>query len=251
MMRSHRRRRALLAALAAVLVLAAAAGLGIWWFFRDDAPDAVTLDAATATVDSTIGEGAATPAEARRGIEGSWAVDTTVGTFSFEDSTGTFAGFRVQERLSGIGETTAVGRTPAVSGTITIEGSTLTAATIAADMTAITTNDGRRNNAVQRALETSTFPAATFTLTEPIDLGADAGGGEPIAVVATGELTIHGVTTPAELPLEAQLVGGKIVVVGSIEVSFADYGVDLPDAPIVLSAEDHGIVEFQLYFTPA
>jgi len=46
-----------------------------------------------------------------------WAVDTTVGEFSYEDSTGTFVGFRVDEELSGLGSTTAVGRTPDVSGT--------------------------------------------------------------------------------------------------------------------------------------
>jgi polyisoprenoid-binding protein YceI len=90
---------------------------------------------------------------------------------SYEDSTGTFVGFRVDEELSGIGSTTAVGRTPTVSGTITIDGTTLTAATIEADMTAITTNDNRRDDNVQAALETDQYPTATFVLTEPIDLG--------------------------------------------------------------------------------
>ena len=78
-----------------------------------------------------------------------WTVNTSVGEFSFEDSTGTFVGFRVQEELSWIGSTTAVGRTPAVTGTITFDGTTLTAATIEADMTAIMTNDSRRDDAVQ------------------------------------------------------------------------------------------------------
>jgi hypothetical protein len=39
-----------------------------------------------------------------------------------------------------------------------------------------------------------------------------------------------------------------VVVVGTVEVVFADYGVSVPDAPIVVSAEDHGIIELQLYF---
>ena len=71
------------------------------------------------------------------GIAGAWAVDTSVGEFSFEDSTGTFVGYRVNEELSGIGSTTAVGRTPEVSGTMTIDGTTLTAANIEADMTRV------------------------------------------------------------------------------------------------------------------
>ncbi len=104
-------------------------------------------------------------------MSGTWSVDTSIGEFSFEDSTGTFVGFRVQEELSSIGSTTAVGRTPTVTGAITFDGTTLTAATIEADMTAITTNESRRDDHVQDALETDQFPTATFTLTQPIDLG--------------------------------------------------------------------------------
>ena len=40
-----------------------------------------------------------------------------------------------------------------------------------------------------------------------------------------------------------------VVVVGTTEVVFADYDVTVPRVPIVLSAEDHGIVELQLFFT--
>jgi hypothetical protein len=39
------------------------------------------------------------------------------------------------------------------------------------------------------------------------------------------------------------------VVVGSLEITFADHGVVLPTAAIVLSLDDHGIVETQLLFT--
>ena len=66
---------------------------------------------------------------------------------------------------------------------------------------------------------------------------------------AVGDLTIHGTTRPVEIPLEAQLVDGVVVVVGSLDIVFADYGVSVPDAPIVVSAEDHGVIELQLFFT--
>ena len=51
------------------------------------------------------------------------------------------------------------------------------------------------------------------------------------------------------LPLEAQFVDGRIVVVGSLDVTFSDYGVTVPSAPILVSADDHGTVELQLFFT--
>ncbi len=248
--RRRRRRRLVLAAIVTILVLAAAAGAGIWWFFRGDAPDTVSLQAATEQVTDTSAAtavAATATADTATAIAGTWTVDTSIGEFSYEDSTGTFVGFRIDEELSGLGSTTAVGRTPDVSGTVTIEGTTLTAATIEADMTSITTNDSRRDDKVQSALETSTYPTAAFVLTSPVDLGAAATSGEAVTVQATGELTIHGVTTTVTIPLQAQLVDGTVVVVGSIPITFADYGVSVPEAPIVVSASDTGTLELQLF----
>jgi polyisoprenoid-binding protein YceI len=226
----------ILSALAVVVIACAAF---VWWFFRDDAPDSVSIEAAAAQVATSA---------AATGVAGTWSVDTSIGEFSYEDSTGTFVGFRVEEELTGIGSTTAVGRTPEVSGTLTIEGTTVTAVKIEADMTAITTNESRRDDKVQSALDTGEYPTATFVLTEPIDLGDAAASEESVSVSAVGELTIHGVTTPVTMPIEAQLVGENIVVVGSLDIVFADYGASVPSAPVVLSADDEGVIELQLFF---
>jgi len=170
---------------------------------------------------------------------------------SFENSTGTFVGFRVDEELSGIGSTTAVGRTPAVTGTMTIDGTKVTAASIEADMTQLTTNNSRRDRPAKGALGTSQFPTATFELTAPIDLGDAAATGAKTSVTATGDLTIKGVTKSVQFPLEAQLAGDTVVVVGSLDVLFSDYGISAPRAPIVVSVDDHGPIELQLFFTRA
>ena len=73
--------------------------------------------------------------------------------------------------------------------------------------------------------------------------------GATTTVEATGDLTIHGVTTSVTLPLEAQLVDGTIVVVGSLDVALSTYGVEAPTAPIVVSVSDQATIEFQLFFT--
>jgi polyisoprenoid-binding protein YceI len=235
---------------AAMLVIAAGGGAFAWWFLKDDAPAEVDITQAAAQVDEAPATTAATDATdaATTGIDGTWSVDTSIGEFSYEDSTGTFVGFRVAEELSGLGSTTAVGRTPDVTGTLTVDSTTVTAVTIEADMTSITTNDNRRNDKVQDALETGQYPTATFVLTEPIELG-DIAESATIDVQATGELTIHGVTQTVTIPLQAQLVDDTIVVVGSLDIVFADYGVEVPTAPIVVSADDHGPLELQLFFT--
>jgi polyisoprenoid-binding protein YceI len=229
-------------ALVAVLLV----GAGVWWFLQDDAPAEADLATAVESVqeetDTTGSDPAATTDD---GVAGTWTVDTETGEFTYESATGTFAGFRIDEELSGIGSTTAVGRTDGVSGEATIEGTTLTAATFEVDLTTITTETSMRDDKVQQALETDRFPTATFTLTEPVDLGA-AASGEALTVTATGELTVHGVTQPVELAIDAQLVDGTIVLVATTELTFADFDVEVPSSPAVLSVDDHGILEAQI-----
>jgi polyisoprenoid-binding protein YceI len=234
--------------IAAVLVVAAAAGAGLYWFFKDDAPAPVSLEAAAKSVTDTTATSSASTAT---GVDGSWTVDTDTGDFDYESATGTFAGFRVDEKLAVVGSTTAVGRTGDVSGSMTISGTSVTDATFEIDLTSITTNESRRDDKVQSALETSQYPTKTFTLTEPIELGADADSGKSISVTAVGNLTIHGVTKSVEFPLEAKLVNGTVVVVGSLDITFSDYGVETPTSPAVLSVEDHGTLELQLLFQNA
>lgn len=246
------------AALALVALLVVALGAGLWWFLSSDEPDAVDLDAAASVLSTTTTaatedlppapEGTAEDS-ADVGVDGTWTVDTTIGEFSFEDASSSFVGFRVAEELASIGAAEAVGRTPEVTGAIEIEGTTLVSATIEADFTAIVSNDERRDNRIQGALDTDQFPTATFVLTEPADFGIIPGEGESISVTAKGDLTVHGITNPIELPLEARLIDGVIIVVGSTEVVFADHDVEAPTAVIVLSVEDRGQIELQLFFT--
>jgi polyisoprenoid-binding protein YceI len=242
--------------LAGVLAVVLAGGAFLLWFFKDDAPAEVDLGAAVESVEDDPADDPATDttdeAPAAAGVEGTWAVDGDAGTFDFTDTaSGTFVGFRVNEELSAVGSATAVGRTPEVTGEVTIEGTELTAAIFEADMTAITTNESRRDSRVQSALDTGQFPIATFTLSAPVDLGAAAESGEAVAVTAVGDLTIKGVTQSVQIPLEAQLVDETIVVVGSMEIVFADYGVEVPSAPVVVSADDHGVLEVQLLLSKA
>lgn len=230
---------------AAVLVVIAA--IGVFVFLRSDAPDEVDLETAVESVSSTTsGDGSAAEGP---DVSGTWTVDAETGEFDFESATGTFAGFRIDEQLVDIGAAEAVGRTGAVSGTVEIEGNTVTKTDVTIDMTTITTDRSMRNRRVQEALETDQFPTATFSLTTPIELPPDAASGEKVAVTAKGDLTVHGVTQPVAMSLEAQLVDNTIVVVGSTDVTFADFGIEVPSAPAVLSVADTGTLELQMLLT--
>ncbi|MDE0498293.1 MAG: YceI family protein [Acidimicrobiaceae bacterium] len=181
-------------------------------------------------------------------LDGTWAVDAETGEFTLDDATGSFAGFRVDEELARIGAFTAVGRTGDVSGTLVIAEESVTSVEIEVDLTTLRTDDSRRDGAVQRALGTSQHPTATFSLTEELHIDGAVELGGSISLMASGDLTVNGITQPVTIDIEAQLVGSVIAVVGSVEITFADFDVTVPQVPIVLSAEDHGIMEFQLLF---
>lgn len=229
------------------LVVVAAIGGGIWWFFSGDTPDKVNLDTAAGGVSTTAsGSGSATSITE---LDGTWTVDTSMGDFDFNSATGTFAGYRIEEELAGIGNTEAVGRTGDVSGSFTIADDTVTEATIEVDLSTLKSNENMRDGRVKDALNTSKNPDATFVLSEPISLGPDAITGADVEVDAVGELTIHGVTNTVTFPLQARLVDNTVVVVGSLDITFADYDITVPTGMKVLSVKDHGTIEFQLLLT--
>ena len=73
--------------------------------------------------------------------------------------------------------------------------------------------------------------------------------GQEISVTAKGQLTLHGVTKDVEIPLKAKLSGDVIAVTGALPIVFADYGIEAPNSFVVVSIEDHGTMELQLFFT--
>jgi polyisoprenoid-binding protein YceI len=162
---------------------------------------------------------------------------------------GSTAGYRVAEVLNGT-DVTVVGTTEDVTGDLTVDGSTLSAATVKVDVASIATDAAPRDEYFRStAMEVSKYPDATFTLTQPVDAAVPADG-KVATVDATGELTMHGVTQTVTVPLQAALSGDGVQVSGSIPVTFSDYGVEAPSLGFV-SVQDTGTVEFLVKATPA
>jgi hypothetical protein len=49
--------------------------------------------------------------------------------------------------------------------------------------------------------------------------------------------------------VDGQRVGDTVVVVGSLPVDFTAFDVTMPAAPVVVSVEDNGDLEWQLFFS--
>jgi len=228
-------------ALAAVVAVIAA-GVGLWYVLIGPSGPAAVDSAPPVIPSNTV----AAPAS----LDGTWNVVDNLG--SMDDGSATFAGYRVQEQLVGIGGHTAVGRTPGVTGSLILSGSKVTQVSVTVDMTRLASDDSFRDGQLQhQAIETNKFPTSTFETTQVIDLGSVPADGHTIAVDATGRLTLHGVTRTVTVSLQARRVGGIIAVTGSLPIVFSDWSIQRPTSFSVLSVDDHGTMEFHLLFVHA
>jgi polyisoprenoid-binding protein YceI len=229
-----RRGKWLVAVPAAVLV----AVVGGTWLYvhvvQGDAPAALTLsDTPGATTTGTSGASGTSGTAA-----GAWTV-----------TAGSQAGYRVQEVLFGQ-HTTAVGRTSKVTGSLTLAGATVSAATFTVDMASVESDKSRRDSQYRgRIMATGEFPTSTFALSEPIPLGSLPADGATVTATATGDLTLRGVTRPVTFAVKARRSGDRMEVTGSIPVAFGDWGIPSPSFGPA-EVEDHGDVEFLLVLRP-
>jgi polyisoprenoid-binding protein YceI len=236
------RSRKVQVAVAIVVVAAVAAGaVGLWYvLLGPSGPAAVTAAPPAIPSDAAV----AAPAS----LDGTWTVNDSLGRVA--DGTASFAGYRVQEQLVGIGGHTAVGRTAKVTGSMTLAGSTVDNVQITADMTALVSDDQFRDQQLKRqAIETDKFPTAMFETSQPVQLGAVPADGQIVSVDAQGALTLHGVTRTVTMHLQARRLAGIIAVSGSMDINFSDYSIQKPTSFSVLSVNDHGIMEVHLLFT--
>jgi polyisoprenoid-binding protein YceI len=241
---SHRKRNLLLVALAVVVIAGVAGGgYGLWYLLvGPSSPAGVNAGPPAIPSGTTV----AAPAS----LDGIWNVTTSLG--SIGDGTASFVGYRVQEQLVGVGGHTAVGRTPKVTGSLTLTGTMVSNVSVTADMTALASDDGHRDDQLRRqAIETDSFPTAIFTSTQPIELGTLPAEGATITADATGALTLHGVTKFVTIPLQATRQAGIIAVTGTLPIIFSDYSIQKPNSFSVLSVDDQGTMEIHLLFTHA
>ncbi len=232
--------------LLAVLVVAAGGYLAYDQVLRGDAVAPLTLPSASpATVEpSASGDPATGAAPATGDIGGTWTV-----------ADGSVAGYRVRERLANLpAESDAVGRTSAVTGSLTVTETDnavrVTEGDLSVDTTTLASDEGRRDDRLRtEGLETDRFPSATFTLTAPLDVPTAAIEGTETAVTLAGDLTLHGVTRPVEIPATARLADGRVEVLGSLTFALADYEIVAPNVGgFIISIADEGTLEFAVVF---
>ena len=199
-------------------------------FIEGKAPKRLSLSSQGSAATTVANSSADVP------LDGTWKV-----------TSGSQAGYRVKEVLFGQNNE-AVGRTTAVTGQLTINGSRVSNTNITVDLTRVSSDKDRRDSQFQgRIMDTSSFPTATFKLSDPIDLPATSGR---VSTTAKGDLTLKGTTREVSVDLQAERSGATIRVSGSIPVKFADWNIPNPSFGPV-TTDDNGVVEFLLVLTHA
>ena len=235
-------RRNLIAASATGVAVIALIGAGAYAYFFSGlrtSPSSLGLSA-TPTATSTASSSSTS-------LAGTWSV-----------STGSIAGYRVQELFAGeTSKHAAVARTSNVTGSLTVSGDSagyqVSGITLTADLSSLHSVDqvvGRnvtqRDGIVSRQLNVQQFPNATFTATSASVPGPITG--PPVDVRADGKLTIRGVTRDITATAKAQVVGERIEIAGTMTINMTDYGVTPPQVPFT-AVDSTVTIEFDVFLT--
>ena len=215
-----------------------------------DVGDAATEDGEDGEAETTDADEDTVDTETDAPAESEGTLTDIDGTWTVQGNGASLVGFRINEVLSTIGEFEVVGTTNEVTGTVEAAGTTISAIELVAQLDTLTTDDSFRDGALRnQAIETNEFPTASFSLTQPIELDGVPVEGEDFSVVATGDLTVHGVTRSVDFPLDARLEVSTIIVIGELNVVLSDYDIDAPSAAVVVSVEDNAIIDLSLALT--
>jgi polyisoprenoid-binding protein YceI len=173
------------------------------------------------------------------------APTTTVGEPSgtYHVGTGSEAGYRVSEVLVGQ-HSTAVGRTSKIWGSVTIQGSDVTAGSFNVNMASVVSDQSQRNAQFDgRIMDVATYPTATLKLTAPIALGTVAPIGSKKTYAASGELTLHGVTRAVSFSVTTERTATAIFALADVPIVFADWNIANPSLGGFVTTADSGTLE--------
>lgn len=150
---------------------------------------------------------------------------------------GSVVGFRVPESFL-VQSGTIVGRTSAVTGSLVISHNQIASGSFQVDLSRITIG-GKPNTSFFQLLETSKYPDATLTLTQPIVFPSPPTHGQTTSSQATVSLSMHGITHTVTFLVMARSNGSVLEAIGSAPVFASDWRIKSPFA-----VHNNAVIEF-------
>ena len=129
-------------------------------------------------------------------------------------------------------------------------GDAVTAGKFTADMTTVKSDKSQRDGQFRnRIMDTATHPTATFAISAPIPVPADAVAGKQFTNKATGDLTLRGKTNAVTFDLTGQKSAASFDITAQIPIVFADFDIPNPSGGPA-EVGDEGTLEILLRLTP-
>ncbi len=231
----HHLRRWIIGAVVVIVVLAVAGPFIYIHLIEGPAPAKLSLPGGSSTSGTTP---SASTGASTGSVTGVWHVGT-----------GSLVGYRVEEVLIGQ-HATAVGRSSHISGSVTIAGSTVTAAEFTVAMASVVSDQSERNASFDgRIMDVAHYPTATLTLSAPIVLRTVPAVGITASYPAKGKLAMHGVTHAVSFTVSAERIGPDIDVLADVPIVFASWNIANPSVAGFVTTADTGTLEALLHLT--
>jgi len=207
----------------------------------------VDSDAATTTKVADTRTAPALPANA--------SATAVVGLHLVVAPSGNEVRYRIREQLARVElPNDAIGRTGQITGGIGVgaDGQIIPAESkFVVNVATLASDRSMRDNFVRRRLlETDQFPTVEFTATSLRGLPKTlpTSGAHTFDVI--GDLTVHGLTKPTNWNVTAELKNGQLTGTARTLFTFADFNLDQPHVPIVLSVNDTIRLEYDFALVP-
>ena len=196
--------------------------------------------AVEAPAEPTILDTNVEPAEPVAPVEPDQPAATGPTTYVIETSESS-AGYAVDEEFfegaverfgEALGQTVTVGRTPDVSGSLTVEGTdppAIVGGEIRVGLAGLSSDQSGRDRQVRgRILNTESFPDAVFVPTSIENFPPNPAEGQLLEFQMVGDMTIAGITVPLTFDVSATVVGGRIDGQATASFNMSDFGVEPP-----------------------
>jgi len=252
--------RTLIIAAVAAVVLASVAVAGWWFFVRSDAKLATSAPTIPADLVKRTASPAATASSGAAAATARAAAAPTIPAGSATASGTTFtiipdrseAAYFADEKLASLPlPSTAKGSTKSIAGQfhLAADGTALDASqpsSFTVDLTTLQSNESRRDRRVQSALETGTYPSATFTATGVTGFDPGIAAGAEQSLKLTGTMDLHGVKKEITWDVKARKQGGVITALATVTFPFEDFKLSPPNIGGFVSVEDHITLQVQI-----
>ena len=163
------------------------------------------------------------------------------------------ARYRVQEELAQVGETEAVGETQAIIGQFGFgeDGLPLPCSRFDVDLRTLQSDQARRDNYLyQNTLEAEKYPLATFVLRAVEGMETPLAEGQETTLRLIGDLTLRDVTKLVAWEATVTMNDGTLTGTAATEFEMADFGIEPPSVPVVLSLDETIRLEVDLTARP-